>query len=133
MPKSTAFIQMKAGVLEVASKIPVGRITTYGAISEHMNVMARHVAYILTTLTFEEQEELPWHRVVANKGAISASGKLTSRHQFQISTLKEEGIVFTSKNCIDNFDKLFCSPVQLVDWNYQDKQYLNSSSTSVGE
>jgi methylated-DNA-protein-cysteine methyltransferase related protein len=131
MPKSTAFIQIKAGVLEIVSKIPVGKITTYGAISEHMNVMARHVAYILTTLTFEEQEELPWHRVVANKGAISASGKLTSRHQLQISTLKEEGIIFTSKNCIDNFDELFYSPAQLVDWDYQDKRYLDSPSASA--
>jgi methylated-DNA-protein-cysteine methyltransferase-like protein len=124
MPKSPAFIQIKEGVLDIASKIPVGQITTYGAIGEHLNVMARHVAYILATLTFAEREELPWYRVVGDRGTIS-SRKLNARHQLQIENLQAEGIIFTSKNSVEKFDELFCSPAQLVTWNYQNKRYLD--------
>jgi methylated-DNA-protein-cysteine methyltransferase related protein len=78
IPKSAAFIQIKAGVIEITSNIPVAQITTYSAIGEHLNLMPRHVAYILTTLSLEEKLELPWYRVVAEKGAISL-GKPTFR------------------------------------------------------
>jgi methylated-DNA-protein-cysteine methyltransferase related protein len=123
MPKSTAFAQIKAGTIEITANIPVGRVTTYGAIGEHLNVMPRHVAYILTTLSLEEKLELPWYRVVADRGAIS-SGKLNARHHAQIDYLQQEGIQITAKNRIESFDRLFCSPQQLVNWNRHDKYYL---------
>jgi methylated-DNA-protein-cysteine methyltransferase related protein len=112
MPKSAAFIQIKAGVIEITANIPVARVTTYSAIGEHLNVMPRHVAYILTTLSLEEKLELPWYRVVAENGAISL-GKLTDRHYAQIEYLKAEGVQFTAKNHVVDFDELFCSPQQL--------------------
>ena len=123
MPKSPAFIQIKEGILEITSKIPVGRVTTYGAIGNHLNVIARHVAYILATLTFEEKQELPWHRVVADQGAITVS-KLNARHRVQIEKLKQDGVKLTAQNTIENFDKLFCPPDQLVTWNHRTKRYL---------
>jgi methylated-DNA-protein-cysteine methyltransferase related protein len=123
MPKSAAFIQIKAGVIEITANIPVARVTTYSAIGKHLNVMPRHVAYILTTLSLEEKLELPWYRVVAEKGAISL-GKLTDRHYAQIEYLKAEGVQFTAKNYLVDFDELFCSPKQLVTWDNHDKHYL---------
>jgi methylated-DNA-protein-cysteine methyltransferase related protein len=123
MPKSSAFIQIKAGVIAITSNIPVARVTTYSAIGEHLNVMPRHIAYILTMLNLEEKLALPWYRVVAEKGAISL-GKLTARHHTQIDYLQQEGIQITTKNRIDNFDELFCSPRQLVDWDRHEKYYL---------
>ncbi|AFY47973.1 putative methylated DNA-protein cysteine methyltransferase [Nostoc sp. PCC 7524] len=124
MPKSSAFIQIKQGVLEITSQIPVGRITTYNAIGEHLNVMARHVAYILATLNFEEQQKFPWYRVVADQGIITV-GKLNSRYLAQIQHLKQEGIELAAKNHVENFNELFCSPVQLVSWNHSTKHYLD--------
>ncbi len=123
MAKSQAFIQIKEGFLEITAKIPLGRVTTYSAIGEHMNAMSRHVAYILATLTVEEREELPWYRVVANKGAIAA-GKINSRHQVQIEKLTQEGVKLTAKNYIENFEELYCPPNQLVSWDYSTKRYL---------
>ena len=123
MPKSTAFAQIKAGVIEITANIPVGRVTTYGAIGEHLNVMPRHVAYILTMLNIEEKLALPWYRVVADRGTISL-GKLTARHHAQIDYLQQEGIQITTKNQVENFDELFCSPRQLVDWDRHEKYYL---------
>jgi methylated-DNA-protein-cysteine methyltransferase related protein len=127
MPKSTAFAQIKAGAIEITANIPVGRVTTYGAIGEHLNVMPRHVAYILTMQNPEERLALPWYRVVADRGAISL-GKLNARHHAQIEYLQQEGIQITAKNRIENFDKLFCSPQQLVNWNRHDRYYLKDNS-----
>jgi methylated-DNA-protein-cysteine methyltransferase related protein len=127
MPKSAAFIQIKQGVLEITSKIPVGHVTTYAAIGEHLNVIARHVAYILATLNIEEKLELPWYRVVAENGAIS-SGKFNSRHHAQVESLKEEGFQFTNKNHVDNFVELFCSPDSLVSWDRSNEYYLKDRS-----
>jgi methylated-DNA-protein-cysteine methyltransferase-like protein len=129
MPKSSAFIQIKAGVIEITANIPMARITTYSAIGEHLNVMPRHVAYILTTLSLEEKLELPWYRVVAEKGAISLS-RLTDRHYAQIEYLKAEGVQFTAKNHVVDFDELFCSPKQLVTWNNHDKHYLKDGENN---
>jgi methylated-DNA-protein-cysteine methyltransferase related protein len=126
MPKSIAFAQIKVGVIEITANIPVGRVTTYGAIGEHLNVMPRHVAYILTMLNIEEKLELPWYRVVADRGTISL-GKLTARHHTQIDYLQQEGIQITTKNRIDNFDELFCLPRQLVDWDRHEKYYLKDN------
>jgi methylated-DNA-protein-cysteine methyltransferase related protein len=123
MPRSVAFIQIKAGIMEITSNIPVGCVTTYGAIGEHLNVMARHVAYILTTLSLEEKLELPWYRVVADRGAISL-GKLNPRHHSQIESLKQEGVEITDRNYVENFDNLFCSPQQLVTWDRSSSYYL---------
>ncbi len=127
MPKSIAFAQIKAGTIEITANIPVGRVTTYGAIGEHLNVMPRHVAYILTTLSLEEKLELPWYRVVADRGAIS-SGKLNVQHYAQINYLQQEGIKITAENRIENFDELFCSPQQLVNWDRHDRYYLKDNS-----
>jgi methylated-DNA-protein-cysteine methyltransferase related protein len=129
MSKSSAFTQIKAGVIEITANIPVARVTTYRAIGEHLNVMPRHVAYILTTLSLEEKLELPWYRVVAEKGAISL-GKLTDRHYAQIEYLKAEGVQFTAKNHVVDFDELFCSPQQLVTWNNHDKYYLKDGENN---
>jgi methylated-DNA-protein-cysteine methyltransferase-like protein len=56
-----------------------------------MNVMARHVAYVLGRLTPEEAECLPWHRVVAAEGRISPNmpPKLAAT---QKRLLKAEGL-----------------------------------------
>jgi methylated-DNA-protein-cysteine methyltransferase related protein len=130
MPKSSAFIQIKEAVLAIVTEVPVGNVTTYGAIGEHLNVMARHVAYILATLTDQERAALPWHRVVGNQGAI-ATGKLTARHRHQIEDLQAEGILCNAKNMVQNFDELFCSPDQLVNWEHRNKRYLYNADTNI--
>jgi methylated-DNA-protein-cysteine methyltransferase-like protein len=70
-PKSRAFALIREEVLRLVSLIPEGKFATYGGIATHMNVMARHVAYVLGRLTQEEAESLPWYRVVAAEGRIS--------------------------------------------------------------
>ncbi|MBL9115608.1 MAG: MGMT family protein [Verrucomicrobiaceae bacterium] len=70
-PKSAAFARIRAEVIRLVALIPEGKFTTYGSIAVHMNVMARHVAFVMSRLTEEESATLPWHRVVSADARIS--------------------------------------------------------------
>jgi len=57
--KSKAFARIRAEVIRLVGLIPCGKFTTYGSIAIHMNVVARHVAFVMSRLTEEEAAELP--------------------------------------------------------------------------
>jgi methylated-DNA-protein-cysteine methyltransferase-like protein len=88
MAGSTAYARIKADVLAIVTKIPEGRLTTYGAIGRHLDVYPRHVAYVLTTLDDLDRTRVPWWRVVADGGAIGRH----QRRDDHIARLKAEGI-----------------------------------------
>ena len=71
MAKSAAFARIRAEVLRLVALIPEGKFTTYGSLAAHMNVVARHVATVMSRLTLEEAACLPWHRVVSADARIS--------------------------------------------------------------
>lgn len=118
MPKSEAFIKMKEDIIEITGNIPAGRVTTYSAIAEHLNIVPRHVAYILATLSHEEADIIPWQRVVADNGVV----KTNSRGTAQKTYLEHEGILFT-KNTMKNFENLFLLVTKLVDWKRKPNRY----------
>jgi methylated-DNA-protein-cysteine methyltransferase related protein len=70
-PQSVAFARIRAEVIRLVALIPAGKFTTYGSIAVHMNVMARHVAFVMSRLTPEESASLPWHRVVSSDARLS--------------------------------------------------------------
>lgn len=108
MPKtnSPAFARIRAEVVRLVALIPEGRFTTYGSIATHMNVMARHVASVLGSLTLEESEALPWHRVVAADARISPNmpAKLAA---LQKRRLKAEGLCISKTGRIEDADAHF--------------------------
>ncbi len=108
MAKSAAFARIKKEVLALVEAIPSGKVSTYKAISESLDVMPRHVAYILTTLSEVESEQIPYHRVVGNGGKITAP-KLFDE---QISRLNAEEII-CEKGKVTNFEKYFVLPNDL--------------------
>ena len=67
---SPFYARIKADVLAIVAAIPAGRIATFADIGAHLDVMPRHVAYILATLADIEKATLPWHRVVAADGRL---------------------------------------------------------------
>jgi methylated-DNA-protein-cysteine methyltransferase-like protein len=103
MPKSAAFIRIKADVLAIVQEIPFGRVCTYACIGQHLDVMARHVAYILATLTDDERDGLPWHRVVAASGAINRTKH--GRGAEQRTALMAEGVAVSTKGIVANLDQ----------------------------
>jgi methylated-DNA-protein-cysteine methyltransferase related protein len=111
MAKSAAFSRIKSQVLAIVQSIPSGRVSTYRSIGEHLAVMPRHVAYILTMLTEAELGEVPWYRVVAEAGSISTPKQ--SRSTEQGEALGAEGIQFSGAKSIANFTTVFIAASDL--------------------
>ncbi len=96
-------------VYEVCRLIPVGRVSTYGAIAKYISLpkAARMVGWALNKCE-TAQEYVPAHRVV------NRTGLLTGKQHFGGSNimkelLQSEGIVIVD-NQITNFDKVFWDP-----------------------
>jgi methylated-DNA-protein-cysteine methyltransferase related protein len=110
MAKSAAFSRIKSQVISISQSIPAGRVSTYRSIGEHLAVMPRHVAYILTMLTEAERIAVPWYRVVAEDGVISAP----KRAKEQIEELSAEGILSSEAKSISNFNEVFIAAQDLA-------------------
>ncbi|MFO1459134.1 MAG: MGMT family protein [Verrucomicrobiota bacterium] len=108
-PKSQAFARIRAEVLRLVALVPEGRFTTYGSIATHMNVQARHVAFVLARLTPEESEGLPWHRVVASDGQISPSMPAPLARR-QRSRLRAEGLRINAAGFVQDADDHYYYP-----------------------
>jgi methylated-DNA-protein-cysteine methyltransferase-like protein len=105
MPKSAAFERIQGDVLKIAAAIPVGKVTTFRAIGVHLDVMPRHVAYILALLPSDERALLPWHRVVADDGRIGRPNNPASAAA-QATLLRDEGIAI-DHHCVTDLDRVF--------------------------
>ncbi len=97
MPTSPAFIRIKAQTLQIVAAIPASRVCTYRAIGAHLDVMPRHVAYILTMLEPVEKLEFPWFRVVGDDGALGAL-KRNADGRTQAEMLADEGLVVSNNS-----------------------------------
>ena len=64
MATSPFFIRIREHLLQLTASLPEGRVCSFQSIGEHLDVMPRHVAYILSTLEDAEKLVYPWHRVV---------------------------------------------------------------------
>ncbi len=83
----------------MTSRIPEGRIATYGQIAKLVGFPrhARQVGFALSAI--ENGSSVPWHRVINAKGKISPRG-LDGSDDYQRLLLKEEGVIFGENDCI---------------------------------
>jgi methylated-DNA-protein-cysteine methyltransferase related protein len=91
MPKSPFFQRIKTDVLKIVSAIPSGKIATYRSIGEHLDVVPRHIAYILSMLEKSEKQAYPWYRVVGENGKLGAR-KTGENGESQAELLGYEGV-----------------------------------------
>ncbi|MCK5893382.1 MAG: methylated-DNA--[protein]-cysteine S-methyltransferase [Endozoicomonadaceae bacterium] len=77
----------------VVSKIPFGKVATYGQIAELAGLprQARAVGSILSQLP--RSSDLPWHRVINRKGKLSISPE-SGKYMKQKARLEQESITF---------------------------------------
>lgn len=88
-------ISNKQLVYEIVSKIPKGKVTTYGAIARRLGwKSARPVGSYLHVN--EDAAKVPCHRVVMSSGKI-ASGYAMGGPVAQVKKLKEEGVRFNGE------------------------------------
>src|SRR4051812_11536171 len=105
-PKSKAFARIRAEVIRLVGLIPSGKFTTYGSIAVHMNVMARHVAFVMSRLTAEESAALPWHRVVSADARVSPK-MAPELARVQKRRLRSEGMKIDPAGYIQDADVHF--------------------------
>lgn len=97
-------------VYDIASQIPYGRVTSYGAIAKAIGAAksARMVGYAMNNVNAQDLD-VPAHRVV------NRNGVLTGKHHFKGTNLMQqllesEGIIVID-NQIQEFDKHFWDPM----------------------
>ncbi|HMO64835.1 MAG TPA: MGMT family protein [Verrucomicrobiota bacterium] len=91
-------------MLAAACAVPRGRVTTYAAIAAHLEIVPRHVAFVLAGLKGAEGDEIPWHRVVAADGRLRQSSPAGLRRQKE--RLAAEGIAVTRGPRVADFARL---------------------------
>lgn len=103
-PETLGFFEK---VYKVARLIPLGRVTSYGAIAKYLGATksARIVGYAMNN---SSEKDVPAHRVVNRKGL------LTGKHHFEGTNLMQqllenEGVEVVD-NQIQNFEALFWDP-----------------------
>ena len=106
MEKKLHFYQK---VYLTVSKIPYGKVATYGQISDliYEYRKARQVGWALRRLNLPSN--IPWHRVINSKGLITMSLSRKGTDWMQKEILINEGIEFNSKMKID-FKKYLWRP-----------------------
>jgi methylated-DNA-protein-cysteine methyltransferase-like protein len=84
-----------ADIHQIVSRIPRGRVATYGQIAELAGIpgQARRVGYALSALP--PRSRVPWHRVLNAKGEISLPRESASATA-QRKLLRAEGVVFAA-------------------------------------
>lgn len=85
-------------VYDLVSKIPKGKITTYGAISRAVGIDPRVVGYALHAN--KNPDNVPCHRVINSKGKIS-SGFAFGGPDIQRQMLKKEGVKFNKDEIVN--------------------------------
>ncbi len=106
MAGSPFFARIKTDVLTIVSAIPKGKVCTFSSIGNHLDVVPRHVAYILSTLESFEQIQYPWHRVVGNDGQLGQL-KRADTGETQAELLALDGIVVSGNSIAATFEKHF--------------------------
>ena len=95
-------------VYAVASQIPYGRVTSYGAIAKYLGAArsARMVGWAMNASHLKE--DIPAHRVVNRKGLLTGKHHFDGTNLMQ-QLLENEGITVID-NQIQDLDKLFWDP-----------------------
>ena len=95
-------------VYQIARLIPIGRVTSYGAIAKFLGTpkSARMVGWALNAS--KNDNTVPAHRVVNKKGLLS--GKIHFQGTNLMQQLLESENVKIVNNQIADFDKVFWDP-----------------------
>ncbi len=112
MASSPYFARIRKHVLQLIAAVPAGRLCTFQSIGEYLDVMPRHVAYILSQLEDTEKLAYPWFRVVGEDATLGAP-KMSPDGKSQADLLSAEGIVVRANRIVSDFDRLRLSAEDL--------------------
>jgi len=129
MAKSRAFALIKIDILKIVNCIPKGKLTSYKAIGNYMDVVPRQIAYIISTLSDEEKDSYPWYRVVGEKAKLGKV-KFDSKGNTQESLLAAEEHK-VDKGIVADVDRVFIEVDDLNTGILKHKHYLSEKESSI--
>jgi methylated-DNA-protein-cysteine methyltransferase related protein len=88
----------KAELLTLLRKIPIGRVTTAECLAAETGIPAPLTVTMLSQLSEDERDIVPWHRVVAKGGGI---GRGPHRDQ-QFARLVREGVTVSPAGIVQD-------------------------------
>ena len=93
-----------AAICAVIRRIPKGWVATYGQVAAMAGLprRARLVGHVLQHL--DPASDIPWHRVVNARGAVSYTPSRNGSDTFQQRLLEKEGVEFDDRNLF-NLDR----------------------------
>lgn len=99
-------------VYQVAKQIPVGSVTSYGAIAKYLGAArsARMVGYAMNNC--KGRPDVPAHRVVNRNGMLTGKFHFDGTNLMQ-QLLEAEGIII-SNNQVQNFKSVFWDPSNML-------------------
>jgi methylated-DNA-protein-cysteine methyltransferase-like protein len=88
-------------IYAIVRQIPPGFVATYGQVAELANYprQARLVGYALYRIAIAS--DIPWHRVINAKGAVSESPLRHGSDYLQRSLLEQEGVEFRPNGTVN--------------------------------
>jgi alkylated DNA nucleotide flippase Atl1 len=98
MSKAATAASFKRDILEIAARVPAGRVATHGQIGRHLNVAPPFVASVLAMLDERERETTPWWRIVADGGAIGRN----PRRDDHVARLQAEGVLVSPAGIVQD-------------------------------
>jgi methylated-DNA-protein-cysteine methyltransferase-like protein len=77
--KSPFFARIQRDGLAIIASVPQGRLVTFADVGAHLDVMPRHVAWLMAMLDGPERDLIPWHRAVAADGRVEREAQRVAR------------------------------------------------------
>jgi methylated-DNA-protein-cysteine methyltransferase-like protein len=98
-------------VYQVTSRIPAGRVTSYGAIAKYLGApgSARMVGWALNN-SHSQPEFIPAHRVVNRNGLLTGKTHFSGPEVMK-ELLENEGVVVNNDK-VQDFESLFWDPLK---------------------
>ncbi|BAO55166.1 MGMT family protein [Nonlabens marinus] len=96
-------------VYEVVRQVPVGKVTSYGAIAKYLGTprSSRAVGYAMNAA--HAHLDVPAQRVVNRNGLLTGKHHFPGTHLMQ-QLLESEGLII-QKDQVQNFDAVFWDPM----------------------
>ena len=98
---SPLFARIRADVIAIVRVVPRGELVSFADIARHLDVVPRHVAYILAKLGPADEEAVPWYRAVSADGWLKTT-KIDHAGRTQAASLEAEGITVDEEMRIMN-------------------------------
>lgn len=96
------FEQTFEKIYRLVLRIPRGRVMTYGQIARLLEdrYSPRLVGWAMHA-TPDDGRDIPWHRVINSRGAISTGRVILHEPDLQRLLLEAEGVAFDERGCCD--------------------------------